>query len=665
MILLSLLWFPILIFLPGFVILGLLKLKDIHWLDGLLYAVGLSLVFDIIVGLVLNFGLPLFGIAKPISALPVTLAWVVATLVFVGLIYRYGNRITQPYYFRMSWWNLSPLLIYAVSVFFIYQMTLPTANLMGSDVHLEYYYANQTIMNGYWNVSSPVPVNTCLPIVILLPVFSILTKVDAMWIFKAVQPLLFALLPLVLYRIYRMQFGHVVATLAVVFFITLPSFTMDVVQLVRQQYAMLFFALVALLLVDRRINIWVKSALAVVFGVGVIVSHYGLGMGFVGYIFLVTVLVALLKAKWIQVAWQWMTMQKEKLPTDFLSWRHRTWIPLSVLCVVSIGFMLAYFSKTATGVNIASVIGVPVNIVKALIAGANYTSDQREILLQTTIGFDFMGASILGKVWRILQYTVEACFIIGFFRMVMCPLSFGKITVSYFAFVVASIAIFGGMYVLPTISYGAGATRIFGIVMMFVAPIFVYGIGVVARGIVRLIKLMNFKVQWRQYYVTVAFGCLLLPYFLFNNGIVFEAIKSDEIGHVDIPFSVAWSSYRLDMTSRFAPEDLAAMKWVKDKVSIEYPIYADGHSEKLVIQNFYIYSGEGQSICRKPKGYVFLRKWNVDHQTLAFGSGYGCRESVSWDTFECGGVKTMQYVLENGTVVYDNGARIIFVDGER
>jgi len=663
--LLSLLWFSVLIFLPGFVLLGLFKLKNIHWLEGVLYIIGLSLAFDIVIGLAINFGLPLLGFINPISSFPVTLVWAIITIVFAVLIFKYHDRLIQPYYFKFSWWGLAPLLIYLVSVFFIYQMTLPTANLMGSDIHMEYYYAKQTLLNGYWDVSSPSPVNTCLPITILIPIVSILTKIDIMTIFKVVQPLVFALLPLVLYRIYRLQFGQTVAILATVFFITLPTFTMDMVQLIRQQYAMLFFALVALILVDRRFGLYVKSILGVLFGIGVIASHYGLGMGFVGYILLATTIVVLVKVKWVQIAWQWVTRQKDKLPSDFLPPQYRIWIPLGILCVTCVGFLLFYFTKSGAGINMGSALGVPYGIAKATVLGLNYTSGQREVLLQTAIGLDFMNASGLGKVWRILQYLVELCLIIGIVRLVLRPSSFSKIKVSYFAFIIASAVFLVGLYILPTISYGMGATRILGIAMMFVAPMFVYGVGIIARWVVKLSRLINHKIKWKQYFVTLAFGCLVLPYFVFNNGIVFEIVKSDEVSRVDIPFSIGWSSYRLDMTSRFTQEDLDAMKWVKDKISVEYPLYVDGHSDKLATQNFYYYSGEVQMICGEPKGYVFLRKWNVDYQTLTFGSGYACRESTSWAGYECGGYKPMLYVLENGVTVFDNGAKIIFVDGEK
>lgn len=662
--LLSLLWLGILLFLPGFVLLSFFKPKNIHWLEGLLYAIGLSLAFDIVVGLALNFGLPLLGFANPISTFPVTVTWAIITIVFAGLIYKYHNRLTKPYYFKFSWWGLAPLLIYLASVFFIYQMTLPTTNLMGSDIHLEFYCAKQTVLNGYWDASIPITINTCLPITLLLPMFAVLTKIDIMSIFKVVQPLIFALLPLVLYRIYRMQFGQTVAILATVFFIALPTFTMDLVQLIRQQYSMLFFALVVLLLVDCRLGAYTKSVLGVIFGVGVIISHYGLAIGFVGYMLAIIVPFVLLKMKWVQRVWKWATRQKDELPPDFSSSRRQLWIPLGFLCLFCFGFLAFYLVKAGEGA-IAVYGTIPAEIVKDTLSGTITPIAQRETILQTAIGLDFVAASGLGKTWRILQYLVEVCLMVGVIRLLLRPSSFGKIRVIYFAFIMASAIILVGEYAFQTSSYGLGATRILGITLMFMSPILIYGIDGIAKGFVRGVRLINSKVKWKQWFTTLAFGCLFLPYFVFNNGIVFEIIKSEEVSYIDIPFSVGWSGSRVDITSRSTLEDVAAMEWVLDKISVEYPIYFDHHAGKLGAQYIYIYGGEFHDLCGKPKGYVFLREWNVEHQTLVRATGYGCRRSIPWDEFECDGVKTMEYVLENGTVIYDKGAKIIFVDGEK
>ena len=88
----------------------------------------------------------------------------------------------------------------------------------------------------------------------LAPVYSLLLNMDITWLFKIVYPFLFSLMPLALFRIFRLQIKPQYAFLAVAFFITMPMFTMDMTQLVRQQVSELFFVLVILLMVDRRLT---------------------------------------------------------------------------------------------------------------------------------------------------------------------------------------------------------------------------------------------------------------------------------------------------------------------------------------------------------------------------------------------------------------------------
>lgn len=677
-IILGIVWFVLLGFLPGYVLIGVFRLKEISWVKGLLYIVGISMVFDMCVGFAMNFIYPRIGFV-PFDPTVMRVTWLFITFVLITLLIIFQKQLAAPYRLDKQW--LTVLLIYVGGVLLIYQTSLLTNNLVGSDIHLEYYYAHQPVLQGSSNVSTYAYINICLPITVLIPMYSVLTGIEVMWVFKVVQPLVLAILPVILYKIFKLQFGKFVGILSVVFFITLPFFTMDIVQLIRQQYAMIFFGLVTLVLMGRSIGIWTKILLASGFGIGVIISHYGVGTGFMWYLAIGCLGMFILRFHWLQRFWEWII--RRDIPVDISSMMWKSvfvWVAIAMICI---GGGLLYYKYVGSGVAMKNAVETSVHISQKTVdsittavensptVSASITLPEisidwwklfgmsfREPLLKTAIGLDFGDASPLGKIWRIFLFLVEFCIIVGVLRLIVRPMP--RMRVEYFVFTVTSAFVVIGLYTLPTNGFGLGAVRVLVVTLIFMSPLFIFGLEAIIQWIVRL-----FKKQWKRLYLTIGLVVLLLPYILFNSGAIFELIKSDRIDYIDIPFSPAFSGYRLDMTAYFADEDVEAMEWLQDKISKEYPAFGDWHSYQLMWQ----YVGEYnktqgiENFCKYVQGYVFLRKWNVDHEMLTTGSFYGCRRCIPW--LEYSGKKCespMTDILERGVVVFDNGAKIIKVD---
>ncbi|MEE9304547.1 MAG: hypothetical protein V3U84_12295, partial [Thiotrichaceae bacterium] len=130
---------------PGFMALRLFRTTNLQTLNALLYAVGLGLIFNLIVGIVANFT---FGINL----------WSVV-IVFIGLLiimsvmsYKYGMALLISR--NINWKSAAviiPIGIYLLAVGLQFQTTLMSINLIGSDIHLEYYYAGVVLEQGHWN----------------------------------------------------------------------------------------------------------------------------------------------------------------------------------------------------------------------------------------------------------------------------------------------------------------------------------------------------------------------------------------------------------------------------------------------------------------------------------------------------------------------------------
>ena len=665
----SILWFIILGFLPGFVLMGIFRPKAINWVKGILCIVGLSLMFDMAVGFAVNYIAPKFGVV-PFDKCTLASVWGILSLILLPLVLVFFNRLVKPYRRDTDWWVV--LAIYAVSVGLIYQSSLLTSNLIGNDIHLEYFYAQQPVLNGFYDMSVPVGINVCMPLTILIPMYSVLSGLPVMWVFKIIQPLVLAVLPIILYQIYKSQTNRTVGMLAVLFFVTLPFFTMDVAQLIRQQYSMIFFGLVILILLNRTMSSWSKIILGSIFGVGVEISHYGLGIGFMFYMAIGVVGYAILKTKLIQRLWG--AINGNRVPVDIMS--GNTLLVWLAITIVSVGAGSIYYFSVGSGVVFLYTMKIPFDIISRAINNV-VTSDTvtqtfqlsnqwqqyynmafKDPLLQTAIGIDFGVASIWGKVWRILQYIVEICLITGLVKLIIRPMK--GLKTEFLVFIITSFFVIIGMYVLPTKGFGLGVSRVFMITLMFLCPFFVIGVGTITQGIAKL-----FSVPWNSKCLSAAVLVILIPYFAFNSGLVFELTKSTKTDSIDIPFSVSLSGYRLDMASYYSDKDIEAMVWVKDKITKDFRLFGDYHTGLLLIQyrydDYYDIYADIKEFCEYGKGYVFLRKCDVESQMLTSATGYGCRKSVPWLVYggEC---QPMADILSKGVVVFDNGARIIKVD---
>ncbi len=689
--------------LPGLLAVRLLRNdKSSSSLGILLYAVGLGLLFNLLVGAIANFlsGMNLWSVVGIYVALLSILSF---------LSWQFGKHLS------LKWLGLKPLIIpiglYLLGVALQLQTTLMSPNLVGSDIHLEYFISNMTLEQGFWNpMFMGTTLNASLGLTLLLPVYKLLTGLELLWVFKVISPLVFAILPLVLYRIFKMQFGTVVSVLAVVFFVTMPMFTMDLVQLVRQQQSELFFVLVVLLLLDDNLNALQKMILGTIFGAGAIVTHVGIAIGFIGYLLSGAIVAVVLAKLWkrkvddakkpmlARFALVGLAVISIGIYAGYYGWVNNGWmiksptIPITIVTntakqvmgnvdkvreseKVSVNTSDGMTEEMATGSvrdkegnglvaeEVLTAVGTDVpmvgSVVPAFFQRLPFLDPfTKEPLAQTAIGLDFGKASALGKVWRVLQYLVEICLVIGFFRLLLRPLR--TIKIEYMAFVIASFFVLVGMYVLTNYGWGLGAVRVWQITLLFMSPLFVIGCGTIGKWLTRFWKISEGKL------VACSTLILLVPYFIFNSGVVFELAKLEPRGFIDVPYSIALSGHRVDIASIFTEQDVEAMDWLKGQFLSENEsnykmIYTDTHGGNLLVQRIGSYIKEGEfkylwQMLESDTGYIFLRKWSVDNNKLTIYGDYGSRQSYSIDDYD-----VLKSKIENGAVVFDNGAKIILV----
>lgn len=395
--------FIFLTFVPGFLILRILRVHRINGAEGLLYAAGLSLAFVMFTGLAANFLLPLIGIAEPISALPLAVTLLIFTLGLGGAAYLRdkdftevkttprrgpGKKLTLSYLlllslpviavvgaylvnrFQNNWLLLFflpfvgfvvalaafdrlprrtyPLAIVMIALSLMLHVSLISSQLNGGDIHVEYYFQNLVFQNGYWDYTLPHNYNTALSIIMLCPIYSPLLNTDAIWIFKIIYPLIFSLVPLGLFLIFSAQMGARKAFLATFFFMSMPMF-ISTTGGVRNQIGQLFFTLFILLLIDRKMGLKRKTILAIVFSLSLIVSHYALGYIFLAFLLGGWVITSLIGSGAGQRLWGWLTRRSGGLPRSLRppgAFPHKT---MAVIVGVYLVFTLVWYGGIAQG----------------------------------------------------------------------------------------------------------------------------------------------------------------------------------------------------------------------------------------------------------------------------------------------------------------------------
>jgi len=325
-------------FIPGFLILRIVKLDNLRIYLNILLSVGLSITFMMFLGLLLNALFPVFGLQNPLSTFPIVVSTSSFVLVSCALLSRRSEpflslpmprpKLFLPIVFLVSipfvtvigteiarttgntlvlmllviltslvvlsaFWNklisaeIYPLAILAIALFLLFHVSLISSYNMGADIHREAYFAQTTFINSFWNRSlSFNPYNAMLSVTVLPTIFANFLNVDITWVFKIAYPLIYSLVPLILYFAYRKQTGSLVAFLSVFFFMSMDTFYVQMLGLARQMIAELFLALLILLIADEKMGIVKKKLMLVIFSIALLWSHYA-----VAYLFLFLALV--------------------------------------------------------------------------------------------------------------------------------------------------------------------------------------------------------------------------------------------------------------------------------------------------------------------------------------------------------------------------------------
>ena len=533
----------------------------------------------------------------------------------------------------------SPTLIFFISLSLLWQTTLMTNFLIGTDIHREYYYSSLTYAKG-WNPSESAFYNTSLVSSLLVPYLAKGFHISLYLIYKVLLPILLALVPVVLFYFFKSQFKEKVAFLACIFFVSIPTYLVELTAISKQQFSELSFALTLFLLV-LPLKPKIKYPLILLCLLLTILAHYTLGALLIAFLIGLVLVSSFLKNRTVKLKYLVLILL---IGLVIYGGYYSQVADGRVLATA--GKLLKNFTGISTSLlytdmNLGSEWGGkwdPSGAAWSPMYSSNDTATNltgtavftQVSLTKVALGLDFFQASGWGKAFRVFQLATEAFLMLGcliLFRMRK------KLSPEYLALCLVSAAMLAVIIIVPGASATMNATRFYNIALLTLAPAFILG------------GLAVLKKPWLLVLL------IMIPYLLFTSGFIFEVSHQTKVS-ADLPYTHALSAERVDTTGVFTENDGIVKDWLVNNTQAR-PIIADWHTLTLLqdtlstAKDLDVFPSDLKDVTGNY--YIFLRERNEKYQEIGYWSNIGTMRGVSYK--EAG----INLVLEGRQIIYQAG----------
>jgi len=661
-------------FVPGYILIKLLKIKMKDITETVLFSTGLSVAVLMLIGLAVNETHSILAIQRPFSLpllLPAinifTLTCVVAAylknrgkraagesininlgkplpfLALLGVLLlsvvgaitsgAYGDNrilllmiIAIAAVFAIGVFKgtisarLYPFIVLIIAISLVYHSTLVSPNLVhfGSDACGEVFTQRIVEKNAYWNPTNPYPGDqsvgrtySMISVTVLPTVYSLLLNLDSILVFKIFYSLLFALIPLGLYSLWRRFIGEKYAFASAFFFMAFQPFYSELLGLNKQMLGELFLVLLLMVILDKEKDKGKMLFCSLFFSFGLVVSHYALAEIFLFFILAVLVV--------------FVTTRKTS----------KSITPTFVLWFFTIMFAWYIFTSSCSVYDAFVTFGQ--RVYNEL--GDFFNLQAREPEILRGLGLE-PPPTIWNLISRLFAYITEALIIIGFLGIILKRTKI-YLNKEYFFFVFTSMLFLGLLVLIPGLSEVMNMTRFYHVLLFFIAPLCVIG----AKSIVEFLQKREdvFK-------ISILILIVLVPYFLFQTGTVYELTNSPSWS---LPLSMHRTS-QAELYRKFGYIDrycISAVLWFSNEVGLKHSqIYADTFSRVNELRAYgTIYTGYTGILSNttqlKAGDIVYLNPSNIVGGKIA-GQKY------AWNTSE------LRYLSEMSKIYCNGGSEI-------
>jgi len=595
-------------FMPGLLIILLMKPRELGKIDMITFGMGLSIAFLMLFGLILNELGFLFGISKPLTLTPLLIGLNVFMLILTISIILRGNynislnissRIDRKTVFvfflliclpimsiigamQVTVFKINSILLATIalvalliSIGTIYKKSLPKqlyaiailaiamaiifhSSLIfkypisfGSDTSYEYFIYKFTENNAYWNPDSFQDIkygrfNSMVSITILPTIYSTVLNMDALYVRKVIYPTIFAFVPLALFQLWRRKYDQKTSFLAVFLFVSTITFYIEMIGLERQMIAELFLGLLLICIFTEEKTLFNKVCF-VIFSFALIISHYALAEIFAILIGLYMLFSILLTRK----------LPRKVTVTMFLFF---------------LTLMFAWYIYVSHAATFEATLTFGDYTLRQLNDFFNLRS--RETTILRALGLE-KPPTVWNLLSRIFVHLTEFLIVCGFIGLITKRLKL-NLEKEYLLLTIVATAFLALVVLLPGFSKTLNMTRFYHILQFLIAPLCILGAD--------FLSILLFKKK-RQLFISCLLVLVLVPYFLFQVGFVYELTGTDNwtalgLHRMDARRLYFWSGF-VDDPSVFG------VRWLSANVNLEKTrIFADFSSVRNILRTY-------------------------------------------------------------------------------
>lgn len=315
------------LFFLGYFFLDAFKITFSSLTEKVFHSTALSIFFLYVIGLFINWTLPLLGNSTPLTAFPIQLAFTLCfytlfvtsylrkenmlilphinklslVLIIIALLFPIAsiagaNRLNNGYSNIVTLITLCVIPIYlcvltmlskklshavfpislgAIAMTVLLMLSLRSWYILGYDISSEYQVFQFTKNLGYWTIDTyRNAYNACMSITILPTLLSYITKFSDGYVLKFLFAAMFSITPVVIYFYVRRISNLALGYLSGFFFIIQPWFIDPMVTIGRQEIAFIFFIILVATLFEQKIKPLHKHLLISFYIIGLVLSHY-------------------------------------------------------------------------------------------------------------------------------------------------------------------------------------------------------------------------------------------------------------------------------------------------------------------------------------------------------------------------------------------------------
>ena len=583
--------------LPGIIIARLLTPK-LERVEQIIFAVGISIAFFMGIGLLINFFGPVVGTSKPLGLVPifVTSSIIIDALAFyewrtsdqhvenvsakpknrklklvalllcflpllsiIGTISvsvsPYSNNIILLLMFlaiavliistaiyKQLPSNMYVFIIFSIALALLFQFAFFTKYLVGGDIFGEFSAFNLTFQNSFWDVQNLGRLNAMLSVTMLPTIYCNITGISGTWVFKVFYSLLFSLVPVGLFQLFKSQFDKKIAFFSAFFFMSNYMFFLELAQLPRQMVGELFFVLLFLTLIKKDIQQSSKLVLFTIFGFGIIVSHYAMAYIFFGFLVAIWLVGFIRKRKGAVTLSMILIFATILLTWYIYTTQGSTFADLvTTLQRLSQNFISDFFNSQSRGTTVMAGLGAPVSNTFLKLTGQYlYLATELFILVGVLI-------TLIKNRWY-------------FFKN------------SYNIFVLFSLLLLFACVIVPNFASSFNMERFYHVSLFFLAPFCIIG------GIY-LFEFISRKKIHVKYLGLILIIFVLVPVFLFQTGFIYEVTREESYA-----FSLSsyrFSSFQFAFSGILHSTEVTGADWILQNRISTTKIYSDLTSSGL------------------------------------------------------------------------------------